>query len=125
MSHNDPRNPDSIAMEPTRLDGGRRADLDPPTDPRVVRSTSGNWGLIGGLAAVLVLGLVIFSMMGGQPAGNSTTQTSQPAPAAQPAPDTTTTGSVPRSATPPSGQPAGTTPGVTTTPSPEAPRNQP
>ncbi len=117
---------DRIPMEPARLDGGRRADLDPPTDPRVDRSTSGNWGLIGGLAAVLVLGLVIFSMMGGQPAGTSTTtQTSQPAPAAQPAPDTTTTGSVPRSATPPSGQPAGVTPGITTTPSPEAPRNQP
>lgn len=128
MSNIDPRNPDRIAMEPTRLDGGRRADLDPPTDPRVDRSTSGNWGLIGGLAAVLVLGLVIFSMMGGQPAGNSTTQTSQPAPAAQPAPDTTTTGSVPRSATPPSGQPAGTTtaaPSLSPAPAPEAPRTQP
>ena len=129
MTHIDPRNPDRIPVEPTRLDGGRRADLDPTTDPRIGRSTSGNWGMIGGLAAILVLGLVIFSMMGGQPAGNNaTTQTSQPAPAAQPAPDATTTGSVPRSATPPSGQPAGTmtpAPSLSPAPSPTAPRNQP
>ncbi|MCZ8314613.1 hypothetical protein [Phreatobacter sp.] len=85
MSLIDPRNPDRIPVEPTRLDGGRRADLDPPTDPRIGRSTSGNWGMIGGLAAVLVFGLIIFSMIGGQPAGNNaTTQASQPAPTAQP-----------------------------------------
>ncbi|MGU9981840.1 hypothetical protein ACJ4V0_17550 [Phreatobacter sp. HK31-P] len=105
MTHHDPRDPDRIALEPTRLDGGRRPDLDPPTDPRLARGTANNWGLIGGLAAVLVLGIVIFSMMGGNP-GNPTspvtqtsapapTQTTAPAPAQQPAPDPATTGSTP------------------------------
>lgn len=100
MTHLDPTDPQRPLVEPTRLDGGRRPDLDPPTDPRLARGTANNWGLIGGLAAVLVLGLVIFSMMGGNP-GNPTPpqiQTSAPAPAQQPAPDPTTTGSTPRQA---------------------------
>ncbi|MDP2802082.1 MAG: hypothetical protein Q8O26_09380 [Phreatobacter sp.] len=91
MTHIDPKD-DRIAVTPTRLDGGRRQDLDPPTDPRVSRMTNGNWGLVGGLAVVLVLGIVIFSMMGGNPSGQSQTTA--------PAADRTTTGSTPPAAVP-------------------------
>jgi hypothetical protein len=96
MTQFDPRG-DRLAAEPTRLDGGRRADLDPPTDPRVTRSTSGNWGLIGGLGVVLVLGLVIFSMMGGNPSGQTTPERNQTTTAPAPA-DPSSTGSTPRQA---------------------------
>lgn len=96
MTHHDPRDPDRIAVEPTRLDGGRRPDLDPPTDPRLARATANNWGVIGGLAALLVLGLVIFSIMGGNPGNPTPPQTQTSAPAQQQAPDPTTTGSTPR-----------------------------
>lgn len=97
MTPIDPRD-DRIAVEPTRLDGGRRPDLDPPTDPRVSRSTYGNWGLIGGLGAVLVLGIVIFSMMGGNPSGQTTLERAPVATPAQAPADPPATGSTPRQA---------------------------
>lgn len=114
MTHIDPKD-DRIAVTPTRLDGGRRPDLDPPTDPRVSRMTNGNWGMVGGLAVVLVLGIVIFSMMGGNPSGQSSREQSQ---TTAPTADRTTTGSTPPAAVPmtPSSMPpaaAPMTPGST------------
>ncbi|MGQ3355645.1 MAG: hypothetical protein ACT6XY_01285 [Phreatobacter sp.] len=98
MTQHDPRD-ERVPAEPTRLDGGRRPDLDPPTDPRVTRSTSGNWGLIGGLGAVLVLGIVVFSMMGGNPSGQTPMERGQTTAAPSPAPaDPSATGSTPRQA---------------------------
>jgi len=98
MTQHDPRD-DRVSAEPTRLDRGRRPDLDPPTDPRVARSTTANWGLIGGLGAVLVLGIVVFSMMGGNPSGQTPMERGQTTAApSQPPADPPTTGSTPRQA---------------------------
>lgn len=123
MTQYDPRDPLRSELPPSRDGEGRRADLDMPADPRLARGTANNWGLIGGLAAVLVLGLVIFSMMGGNPGGETTTaptQTSTPAPAQRPAPDPMATGTTrPPEAVPPVA-PAPTP--ATPAPAPAAPR---
>lgn len=96
MTSFDPRDP--MYRDPARpgLD-----PLGPNTDPMLDPPRGNSWGLIGGLAALLVVVVVLASLSGGgsgQGDGARTpdTQTSAPAPAQQPAPDPTTTGSVPR-----------------------------
>jgi len=120
MAQIDP-NDDRLTVEPTRLDRGRRPDVDPPSDPRVARSTYGNWGLIGGVAAVLVLGIVIFAMMGGNPSGPTPREQSQ---TTVPSGDPATTGATPPAAAPPA---PGSAPPSTApmTPGPTPPRQSP
>ena len=101
MTHLDPRDPRRADIDPLMPDGPVRPGLDPLpyTDPRIDRSSGNSWPVVGGLAAALVLVIVLLSMFGGDPRPNDQAPgvtTSQPAPAQQPAPDSTTTGSTPR-----------------------------
>lgn len=118
MAHIDP-NDDRLTVKPTRWDREPRPDVDPPSDPRMARSTYGNWGLIGGVAAVLVLGIVIFAMMGGNPSGQTTREQSQ---TTVPRADPTTTGATPPAAAPTVPAPPATAP---MTPGSTPPRQSP
>lgn len=106
MTHIDPR--DQRRFDDPLMPEARRLDPDPVNPvagPRFDRAPGNSWAVIGGLAAALVVVLVAMSMFGspGDPAVRTPAaqtppvQQSAPAPGTQPmAPDTTTTGSVPR-----------------------------
>jgi hypothetical protein len=113
MTHIDPRDP-------------RRADIDPlppARDPRFDRASGNNWGLIGGLAAVLVLVIVMMSMFGTFSDQTARSPEAQRPPIAQgtpgPATDPATTGTVPRQ------QPAPVQPTPTPTQPAPAPQTTP
>jgi hypothetical protein len=104
MTHIDPRDPRRADIDPLTPDG-RRPDLDPTmpaNDPRLDRASGNSWAVVGGLAAALVLVIVLMSMFGGpsdQTATSPDTQRppiAQGSPAGAPQPDPTTTGSVPQ-----------------------------
>jgi hypothetical protein len=99
----DPRDPRGINADPVApMAGG--VDPQQPVDPRTSPRTS--WGLLGGLAAALVLVFVIMTMFGGSSDRTATTPTVERPPVAQgtpggaPATDPTATGSVPRQTAP-------------------------
>lgn len=99
MTHIDPRDP----LSPE----GRRTEFEPiSADPRIQRSSGSNWALVGGLAAALVLALVLMTMF--TPSSNQTADApqvqrppiAQGTPAGSPPADPATTGSVPRQEAP-------------------------
>jgi hypothetical protein len=102
MTHIDPRDPRRADIDPL-MPEGRRSDLDPPLpagDPRFDRASGNSWGLVGGLAAVLVLVIAMMSMFGSSSDQTARSPDTQRPPVAQgtpgPATDPTTTGTVPR-----------------------------
>lgn len=94
MTLQDPRDPLHDPRDPLRNDPYRPLDpMEPATDPRDAGGQ--NWGLIGGLAAVLVLAVVLASFWGG-PSPNADQTVRSPAPVTTPqGTDPTTTGSTP------------------------------
>ena len=99
MTQFDPRDPNRVSADPVApMAGG----IDPrhPVDHSPASRTG--WGLLGGLAAALVLVFVIMTMFGGSSDRTATTPTVERPPVAQgtpggaPATDPTATGSVPR-----------------------------
>jgi len=125
MTHIDPRDP----RDPHRVGADPVAPMAGGTDPRnpidpAAPSRTG-WGLLGGLAAALVLVFVIMTMFGGASDRTATTPTTERPPIAEgtpagaPATDPTATGSVPRPQ-PPAMQPAPAQP-APAQPAPAAP----
>ena len=93
MTNIDPRNPSPYDPIEPRV---RSSDpMDPARDPLIEERRSSNLGLIGGLAAILILFAVLASFVGSGPSGERTASPGVNAPS-QSAPDPTSTGSVPR-----------------------------
>ncbi|MGQ3355149.1 MAG: hypothetical protein ACT6XY_04040 [Phreatobacter sp.] len=125
MTHIDPRDPNRVTADPVApMAGG--TDPRQPMESRPASRTG--WGLLGGLAAALVLVFVIMTMFGGSSDRTATTPTTERPPIAEgtpagaPATDPTATGSVPRPqpSTPPAMQPAPAQP-APAQPAPAAP----
>jgi hypothetical protein len=121
MTHIDPRDPRRADIDPL-MPEGRRPDLDPPLpagDPRFDRASGNSWGLVGGLAAVLVLVIVMMSMFGAPSDQSARSPDAERPPVAQGTPgsatDPTSTGTVPRQQPTPM-QPAPVQPAPRTTP---------
>lgn len=106
MTHQDPRDPlltprDTVRNEPYRPIDPLDPAIEPGIDPR--EPAGQNWGLIGGLAAVLIVAVVLASMWGSP----TTDQVRSPAPVTTPqGSDPTTTGSVPGRQMAPAERPA-------------------
>lgn len=127
MTHQDPRDPLLTPRDTARNEPYRPIDpLDPAIEPGIdPREPAGqNWGLIGGLAAVLVLGVVLASFWGRpNPITDQTVRSPAPMTTPQGA-DPTTTGSMPsRPPTAPGDRPAA--PGPSQTMPPATPPDTP
>ncbi len=132
MTHLDPRDPRRADIDPL-MPEGRRPELDNPVpagDPRFDRARGNSWVVVGGLAAALVLVIVLMSMFGSPSDQTARSPDDQRPPIAQgtpgttpPASDPTTTGTVPRQP-PAQMQPAPAQPAPGSTP-PAAPTQQP
>lgn len=123
MTLQDPRDPLHDPRDPLRNDPYRPLDpMEPASDPRDAGGQ--NWGLIGGLAAVLVLGVVLASFWGRpNPITDQTVRSPAPMTTPQGA-DPTTTGSMPsRPPTAPGDRPAA--PGPSQTMPPATPPDTP
>lgn len=105
MTHLDPRDPRRADIDPL-VPEARRPELDQPGsagDPRFDRARGNSWAVLGGLAAALVLVIVLMSMFGSSTDQTARSPEQQRPPVAQgtpgatpPAGDPTTTGTVPR-----------------------------
>jgi hypothetical protein len=105
MTHLDPRDPRRADIDPL-MPEARRPEFDQPapaSDPRFDRAKGNSWAVVGGLAAALVLVIVLMSMFGSPSDQTARSPDDQRPPVAQgapgatpPASDPTTTGTVPR-----------------------------
>ncbi|WP_439573968.1 hypothetical protein [Phreatobacter sp.] len=105
MTNHDPREPRRADADPIAPEA-RRTNTEPPLpvgDPRFDRSPGNRWMVIGGIAAALILVIVVMSMLGSSGTPTVRAPEAQRPPVAQgtpavvppPAADPGTTGSVP------------------------------